>query len=127
MLEAAARIALTAILVVAVAAKLREPAQAAEGMRTFGFESTGARWAALGSVVAVEAALAAGVGLGSDPAAYLAAAVMALFAATLGSALMRGRAGAPCGCFGARSTVGPLAIARNLALAVAFAALPSLP
>ena len=40
---------------------------------------------------------------------------------------MRGRAGAPCACFGARSTVGWPAVARNVVLAAAFAALPSLP
>ena len=127
MLEAAARIALAAVLAVAVAAKLREPARAAEGMRTFGFDSSRARLAALGSVIAVESALALAVALGSDEAAYLAAAVMALFAATLGSALLRGKAGAPCACFGSGSTVGPLAIVRNLLLAAGFAALPSLP
>ena len=42
-------------------------------------------------------------------------------------AILRGRAGAPCACFGARSTVGWAAVARNAMLAVAFAALPLLP
>ena len=42
----------------------------------------------------------------------------------MGSALMRGRAGAPCACFGARSTVSALAVLRNLALAAAFAVGP---
>lgn len=127
MLEAAARIALAGVLAIAVAAKLREPAKAAEGMRTFGFGSPRSRWAALGSVIAAESALAIGVAIGSDAAAYLAATTMLLFAATLLSAAMQGKTGAPCACFGSHSTVGPLAIARNLGLAVAFAALPSLP
>jgi hypothetical protein len=127
MLEAAARIAMAGVLAVAVVSKLREPARAAEGMGTFGFDGRRSRWAALGSVIAAESVLAVGVAVGSDEAAYLAAALMLLFAATLGSALLRGRAGAPCACFGARSTVSPLAVARNLALAAAFAALPSLP
>ena len=56
-----------------------------------------------------------------------ACAVLALFALTLGSALMRGRAGAPCACFGGGTTVGPGAIARDVALAVAFAIVPALP
>ena len=50
-----------------------------------------------------------------------------MFAALLGSALMRGKAGAPCACFGSRSTIGPLSVLRNLALAAGFAALPLLP
>ena len=40
---------------------------------------------------------------------------MAMFAATMAGAMMRGRAGAPCACFGARSTVGAGAVVRNLA------------
>ena len=83
-------------------------------MATFGFTTTRSQWAALAITIAVEAALAIGIALGSDTAAYAGAALMLLFAATLGSALMRGRAGAPCACFGSGSTVGPPAIARNL-------------
>jgi hypothetical protein len=52
---------------------------------------------------------------------------MAMFALLLVSALLRGRAGAPCACFGARSRVTPWGVLRNLALAGGFAALPSLP
>ena len=64
---------------------------------------------------------------GSETAAWLAAALMAGFAATMVGAILRGRAGAPCACFGARSTVGWAAVARNALLAAAFAALPALP
>ncbi len=42
-------------------------------------------------------------------------------------ALLRGRAGAPCGCFGAKSRVGVGAVLRNALLAAAFAAAPSIP
>ncbi|MEZ5121996.1 MAG: hypothetical protein R2736_10550 [Solirubrobacterales bacterium] len=52
---------------------------------------------------------------------------MAAFAVAQAVALARGRRGAPCACFGARSTVGPAAIVRNVLLAAAFAALPFLP
>jgi hypothetical protein len=52
---------------------------------------------------------------------------MAMFAATMVSAIMRGRAGAPCACFGARSTVSWRGVVRNIGLAAAFAALPFLP
>jgi hypothetical protein len=64
---------------------------------------------------------------GSATAAWLAAALMALFAATMVGAILRGRAGAPCACFGARSTVGWAAVARNAVFAAAFVALPLLP
>lgn len=96
-------------------------------MATHGFRTPLTRRLAFAFVVVAETALALGVALGSDEAAYAAAALMAMFALTLGAELLRGKAGEPCGCFGADGKVGWPAIARNLALAAAFAALPSLP
>jgi len=52
---------------------------------------------------------------------------MLTFAALLARALAHGRAGRPCGCLGARSRVTPLALARTLLLAAAFALLPAVP
>jgi hypothetical protein len=127
MLEVIVRGLLTAVLVAAAVMKLAEPRRSAAALGTFGFETERSQWLALGMVTAVESVLAIGVAIGSDAAAYAAALLMLMFAATLGSALMRGRAGAPCACFGAGSTVSGAAIARNLALAAAFAALPSIP
>jgi hypothetical protein len=75
----------------------------------------------------VEGALAVALAAGSDEAAYAAAGLLTLFAAALAVALARGRAGAPCACFGARSRVTPWAVGRNLALAAAAAAVPFLP
>ena len=96
-------------------------------MATFGIDGRRAQGAAWVLLIACELGLAAGVIAGSTAAAYLAAALMATFAATMVGAILRGRAGAPCACFGARSTVGWAAVARNAGLAVAFAALPALP
>lgn len=127
MLEVVGRIVLAGVLAVSVAMKLRDPRSAAAAMATYSFRNPTAQWSALGLVLAAESVLAAGVAAGVDAAAYAAAALMVLFAATLGSALLSGKAGAPCACFGASSTVSPLAILRNLLLAAAFAALPSLP
>jgi hypothetical protein len=45
----------------------------------------------------------------------------------MAAAILRGRAGAPCACFGARSTIGWGAVGRNAALAAGFTALPLLP
>ncbi len=127
MLEVIARGVLVAVLVAAVATKLIDPRRSAAAMSTFGFETPRSQWATLVLTIAIEAALAVGIALGSDSAAYAGALLMLLFAATLGSAMMRGRAGAPCACFGSGSTVGRPAIARNLVLAALFAVTPSLP
>jgi methylamine utilization protein MauE len=51
---------------------------------------------------------------------------MALFAALTVGALLRGRAGAPCACFGPRSRVSWLGVLRNAGLAAAFAVVPSI-
>lgn len=116
-----------AVLAGASAAKLASPGTSRAALSTFGFNGTrtqGVVWAAL---VTAELVLAAGVIAGSDAAALLAAGLMALFAASMATAIMRGHAGAPCACFGARSTVSGMAIARNVVLAASFAALPLLP
>ena len=121
------RLILAAVLAGAALSKIAAPSRAAAGMATFGFATPSLRWAALGFVTAAELALAAGVALGSDAAAYGAAVLMALFATTLISALMQGKAGAPCACFGSASKVSSLSVARNALLAAAFAVTPSLP
>ena len=126
-MELVVRLILAAVLFAAVAAKLARPRQATAAMATHGFRTPLARRLAFTFVVAAEVALAVGVALGSDEAAYAAAALMTLFALTLGGEMLRGKVGEPCGCFGAEGRVGWPAIGRNLALAAAFAALPSLP
>ncbi|HEX2084868.1 MAG TPA: hypothetical protein VHF89_04230, partial [Solirubrobacteraceae bacterium] len=60
-------------------------------------------------------------------AALAAAAFLLGGALLLARALRAGRAGTPCGCFGARSRVSGLAVARAALLAGAFAALPLVP
>jgi hypothetical protein len=78
------------------------------------------------SVAAVEVALAVGIAAGSDVAAYAAAGLMLVFAAALLAASLAGSRGAPCPCFGSRGRIGYGAAVRNVVLACAFAALPSL-
>ena len=118
--------ALAAVLGVAAALKLRSPRAAAAGLATFGVPRP-LRLAAAIALGALEALLAVGVAAGSATAAYAAAALLAVFAIAVGVALARGARGAPCGCFGARSRVGSASVLRNVALAAAFAAIPSLP
>ena len=127
MVEVGGRIVLAAVLVAASVAKLASPRSSSAALGTFGIRSSGGRWAAWAVLIATELALAAGVAAGIDLAAYLAAGLMAAFGAAMLAALQRGRAGAPCACFGARSTVGWPAVARNLVLSFAFLALPLLP
>lgn len=120
------RIAVAAVLALASAAKLRSPRAAGAGLGAFGIPDAVRVPAAL-ALAALEGALAVGVATGSDAAAYGAAALVAAFAVALAVALARGRGGAPCGCFGARSRITRAAVARNLVLAAAAAAVPSLP
>jgi hypothetical protein len=126
-LHLAASWVLAAVLVAAAVLKLAAPAESRLALATFGVRSTGAQWALWSVVIALELGLAAGVAAGLDAAAWGAAALLAAFALALGSALARGRAGAPCACFGARSRLSGRALARDAVLAGAFAALPLLP
>jgi Methylamine utilisation protein MauE len=126
MLEIVLRVALGIVLAGAALAKLAAPRPSIAALGSFGFGDGPLRPVAWAALIAVELALAVAVALGSDAAAYAAAALMAMFAALTVSALLRGRAGAPCACFGPRSTVSWLGVLRNVALAAAFAALPSL-
>ena len=127
MVAVAGRLLLAAVLVGASVAKLASPRSSSAALATFGIRRPRAQWAAWAALIATELALAAGVAAGLDLAAYLAAVMMAVFGVALLGAMRRGRAGAPCACFGARSTVGWPAVARNLVLSFAFVALPLLP
>ncbi len=111
----------------AALAKLASPESSRAALATFGITGRSAQTLAFPTLIVAELALGAGVIAGSAAAAWLAAALMAAFAATMVAAILRGRAGAPCACFGARSTVGWGAVARNVVLAGALAALPLLP
>jgi Methylamine utilisation protein MauE len=126
MLEILLRVGLGIVLAGAALAKLRAPRESIAALASFGFEDGPVRPIAWAALIAVELALAVAVALGSDAAAYAAAGLMLLFAALTVAALLRGRAGAPCACFGARSKVSRLGVLRNLGLAAGFALLPSI-
>ena len=127
MIGVAVRLALAGILGGAALLKLASPRTSAAALGTFGIDGAAMRWVAWGGLVAAELLLAAGVAAGSDSAALLAATMLALFGLALIAAIQRGRAGAPCACFGARSTISWRAVGRNFALAAAFAVVPVLP
>ena len=117
MIEMGIRLLLGGVLIGAAVAKLARPRAGQDALAGLGFATSGARALAFWALVALETALAVAVVAGSTEAAWLGAALMAVFALTMAGAILRGRAGEPCGCFGARSRIGWLGVARNLALA----------
>lgn len=127
MLATVAHLLLAVTLLGAAAAKLAAPRATRLALATHGVRSPRVQAVAWGGVVAAEIALGIGVALGSDAAAWGAAALLAGFALLLVRALRAGRAGAPCGCLGARARVSAAGAARTAALAVAFALLPLVP
>jgi hypothetical protein len=127
MLATIADVVLGLVLLGSAGAKLAAPARTRAALVTFGLTTPRARASAWGGAVAAEALLGIGVALGLDAAAYAAAALMLAFAVLLSRALRSGKTGQPCGCIGARSRVGPLALGRTLILAAAFALLPLVP
>jgi Methylamine utilisation protein MauE len=122
-----ARLVLGAILAGSAVLKIANPQASRDALGTFDVHGERLRWAAWGLLIAVELGLAAEVIAGSDGAAWLAAGFLTLLAAALVGAILRGRAGAPCACFGSRSVVGWGSVARNLALAAGFVAVQFLP
>jgi methylamine utilization protein MauE len=124
-MEIVLRVGLGIVLAGAALAKLRAPRESIAALSSFGFEDGPVRPIAWAALIAVELALAVAVVLGSDAAAYAAAGLMALFAVLTVAALLRGRSGAPCACFGPGSRVSWLAVLRNFALAAGFALIPS--
>jgi len=123
----AARFVLALVLAGSAVLKLASPGSSRAALATFEVEGERLRWVGWAVLVATELGLALAIAAGSDEAALLAAGLLALFAAALVGAILRGRAGAPCACFGSRSRVGWASVLRNLALAACFAALPLLP
>jgi hypothetical protein len=135
MLATVADLLLALVLLGSAGAKLAAPTRTRSALATFGLRTPRSRAVAWAAAVGAEVALGVGVALGLDAAAsaaayaaaYAAAALMLAFSVLLARALRAGRAGQPCGCLGARSRVTPAALARTLALVVAFALLPLVP
>ena|SRR5918997_3262103 len=127
MLSVVLSLALAVVLLASAGMKLAAGPSGRAALATYGIRGeplAGALWAALG---ALEAGLAVCVIAGSERAMYAAAGLFVVFAGAQAGALMRGREGAPCGCFGARGRVSRLSVGRAGLLAVLFAVLPLLP
>ncbi|HSB39073.1 MAG TPA: MauE/DoxX family redox-associated membrane protein [Gaiellaceae bacterium] len=120
------RFVLCAVLLLAAAAKARAGASARDALRSYGLEDARLRAAAWAAAIGAEAGLAVSVALEVD-AALSAAALLAVFALAQVVAIARGRAGAPCGCFGGRGRIGWGSVSRTALLGSAFLVLPFLP
>jgi hypothetical protein len=127
MVSVVACLVLGAVLLVSAVLKLVDGPGTRAALATYGVRSERAARVLWGLLVGIELVLAVGVGAGLDGAAYAAAALLAAFCAVQAAALMTGRAGAPCACFGARGTVSRGSVGRAALLAAAFAAVPLLP
>ena len=114
------------MLLVAAAGKARAGRSSRDALRSYGLEDGRVRAAAWALAIVAEAALAIAV-LVDVNAAFAAAALLGVFALAQVVAIARGRAGAPCGCFGGRATIGCPSVVRTGLLAAAFAVLPFLP
>jgi hypothetical protein len=114
------------VLLAAAGLKLAGGAGARAALATYGLFGRAA-WAAWAGLIAVEAGLGVAVAAGVDTAAFAAALLMAGAAAVQIGAILAGRAGAPCGCFGLRGRVGRASVGRAVGLAAALALLPVLP
>jgi hypothetical protein len=116
-------LAVAAVLLAAAALKVADRGGSAAALSTYGLQG---RLASV-SVVAIaiaETSIAVGLLLGSRAAAYGGGALLAGFALALGAALASGRAGAPCGCLGARGGVSVAGVVRAAALSVACLGAP---
>jgi hypothetical protein len=129
MLHVVVRCVLAAVLLAAAAAKVARAGESRDALGALLRTPTAGppAWAPFAGVVLAELTLAGGVIAGLDAAALAASVFLLGSAAVLGRALAAGQAGAPCGCFGARSRVSRLGVVRALALAAAFLAVPFVP
>jgi hypothetical protein len=126
MLPVLLALALGFVLAGSALLKLADGPGARAALSTYGIRGEAAARAVWGGLIVVELALAVGVIVGVEAAAWAGAALFAGFAVAQAVALVSGRAGAPCACFGARGRIGQASLARAGALAVAFAVLPLL-
>jgi methylamine utilization protein MauE len=120
------RFVLCAVLLIAAAGKARAGSSARDALRSYGLESARLRALAWGAAIVAEAGLAVAVAIDVD-AAFAAGALLLGFALAQVVAIARGRAGAPCGCFGGRARIGWTSVSRTALLGAAFLVLPLLP
>jgi hypothetical protein len=102
-MSAAVQTLLAIVLLGAAVLKLRERTRSADALATYGIGGARVRLAVLGLIVVVELAIAVVLLAGLAWAADAACALFVVFAVASVAALLGGRAGRPCACFGAGS------------------------
>ncbi|HWF32337.1 MAG TPA: MauE/DoxX family redox-associated membrane protein [Solirubrobacteraceae bacterium] len=120
------------ILCVTAGLKAWRPARAAAGLATFGIAGAVAQRAGIRLLIVCELTVGSVLVAGVGWAPVAALALFALFAMVTSAALLAGRGGRPCACFGASSLLGWSSPARAAALALvagvcATGLLPSAP
>jgi hypothetical protein len=131
-LSAIISIWLAIALLAAAGLKAARPAEGAAALATYGVTTRSLQRAGLWLLIAVEAAVAVALAAGAGAAPAIAGALFALFAAGAGGALLAGRKGAPCACFGSSARLDWHVPVRSAALALIAAVtalgwLPSAP
>ena len=119
MLAVALSLALALVLLVSAGMKLAAGPEGRAALASYGIRDESLAsvvWAALG---AIEAGLAVGLIAGAEGAAWATAALFTVFCAAQGVALVQGRGGAPCGCFGAKGRIGRASVGRAALLGLA--------
>jgi methylamine utilization protein MauE len=115
------------VLVAAAALKAAGGAASRAALATYGIREPRLAYAAWGVLIGAETVLGICVGAGFAWAANAAAVLMAGAAAIQVGAVLSGRKGAPCACFGSRGRLGPNSAGRAALLAAALALVPVLP
>ena len=115
------------VLIAAAGLKLAGGARARAALASYGIRDPRAAYVVWAGLIGAELVLGVGVAVGSTLAATAAALLMAGATAAQVGAILSGRTGAPCGCFGARGTIGRASAGRAAALAAALALAPLLP
>jgi hypothetical protein len=106
-MSTAAQTLLAIALLAAALLKLRDFRRAAAALATYGIGGIRVRFATLGLIVAAEVAIAAALLAALAWADGAACALFATFALASAAALLAGRRGRPCACFGAGSRLSP--------------------
>jgi hypothetical protein len=113
-----ASIWLALVLAVSAGLKARRPQISAAALATYGIAAAPRQRAVLWLLVASEAVLAVALAAGATWAPAAAGMLFALFAAATSAALLAGRGGRPCACFGSASRLGWPSSARAAGLAL---------
>lgn len=114
---------LALILGVVAGLKARHADRTGAALHTYGVTGRRAQRAVVWTLVCLELGLAGAIALGAAWAPAVVAGLFLLFALGTSAALLAGREGRPCACFGSASRLSWSSPARALSLAIAGAAL----